>query len=288
MFVKSGKSIIVKAAVALFLALLLVSPSAAFDAAAAGELYYSAMSSGEPVPILDLPSSDKTEEGAYQIQSLVVQKLLAGGSDTIAGHKAGLTTEAQMKRFGAPAPVSAPLFKSGEVLVPKGVGTVELASFKGMMLENEFAFKTAKPITAPVKDAAQLRQFIASVHPAVEVPQLNFTDMQKLAFFDLTAACAGSKMFIVGPAADAGVDLDSMKVVMTRDGELANEGMGNEVIGGQWAALLQLVNGVLARGGKIEAGQYLFTGALGKMIPAVPGKYSAVYPQATLTFTVTP
>lgn len=267
------------------LVLLLVTPAAAFDAAQVSEIYYQAIVAGEPIPILDIADADKTEANVYKTQSLLVEKLLARGGDSVAGYKAGLTTEAQMQRFGAPGPVLGPLFKSGlvEALDSR---PVTIVSFKGIMLENEFAFKTAKPITSPVKDVAELKGLIASVHPAIEVPQLNFSDMSALGYFDLTAAGVGSKMFIIGPANGTAVDLDAMKAVMTRDGAIVNEGMGSEVLGGQWTALLRLVNGALEQGGRIEGGQYFLTGALGKMIPAEPGEYRAEYPLGTITFTV--
>jgi hypothetical protein len=40
------------------------------------------------------------------------------------------------------------------------------------------------------------------------------------------------------------------------------------------------------REGRVEAGQYLLTGALGNMIPAQSGKYTVVYPFDTLNFEV--
>ena len=286
MFMKVKSNIKKKLLFTLIILLLQVIPAAAFDAAETSDLYFKAITEGAAIPILEVSEAEKTEANAYKAQALLVEKILAYQQTTIAGHKAGLTTEAQMSRFGAPAPVSAPLFKSGLIELRDYSSEAKIVAYKGIMLENEFAFKIAKPVTAPVKDEKELKGLVASAHMAIEVPQLNFTDMSRLGFFDLTVAVVGSKMFIVGPACGTDLDFDAIKVVMTRDGATVNEGTGSEVLGGQWRALLDLVNGVLARGGKIEAGQYFMTGALGKMIPGEPGKYRAETSIGALLFTI--
>ena len=261
-------------------------PAVAFDAAEVSRACMKALKADEPLPIVDVASEDKTEANAYRVQALLVEALLTENGDSVAGYKAGVTAPAQMQRFGAPGPASAPLFKSGLIEAFDPTTAVKLVPFKGMMLETEFAFKTAKPITAPVKNEAELKTMIAGVHPAVEVPQVFFADMARVKFFDLTAAAIGSKRFVIGPSQPTDGDFDAMKVVLTHNGTVVNEGTGSEALGSQWKALLWLVNNVLANGGKIEAGQYFMTGALGKMIPAAPGGYRAEYPFGTLVLVV--
>lgn len=265
---------------------LMAVPAVAFDVGEVSRIYLQAMKSDEPLPLVEVAPGDKTEANAYRVQALLVDALLTEKGDSIVGYKAGVTTAAQMQRFGAPGPASAPLLKSGLIEAFDPSASVKLTPFKGMMLEIEFAFKTAKPITAPVKDETELKALIASVHPVIEVPQVYFEDMARVGFFDLTAAGIGSKQFVVGPAQPTDVDLDAMKVVLTCNGSVVNEGTGNEALEGQWKALLWLVNNVLAQGGKIETGQYFLTGALGKMIPAAPGEYKAAYPFGTMSFVV--
>jgi 2-keto-4-pentenoate hydratase len=191
-----------------------------------------------------------------------------------------------MRRFGADRPASAPLLKSGFLEVEAGAGPAELRPFKGMMLEVELAFRTALPVTAPVKDEVELKKLIAGVHPSIEVPQVYFADMSKVGFFDVVAAGIGSRLFLVGPSFPAGTDPEGIAVKLGRDGTLVNEGVSADALGGQWKALLWLVNNTLSQGYTIEAGQYLMTGALGKMIPAQPGTYKADFSSAVLTFRV--
>ena len=261
-----------------------VSSAAGIELEKEAEILYKALQNGEKILLSQADAAEKTEENAYKIQALLFQKLLEGNS--VAGYKAGLTTAAQLERFKAPGPAKAPLLKSGMVEVPDPKTSFTLKSFPGMMLEVEFVFKTAAPIESPVKDEEELKKLIGSIHAGIEIPQLYFADMANLGFFDLVAAGVGSKSFAVGPPHETQLDVDSMEVVLSRDGTVVNQGKGTDVLGGQWKALLWLVNSTIAGGGRIEAGQYLLTGALGSMIPAQPGKYTATYPFETLNFEV--
>lgn len=271
-----------------FLCILLLVPTSvlALDAAKEADVIYRAMSSGQKIPISTIPEVDQTMDNAYRVQAELVKKLAQ--SDPIVGFKGGLTAKAQFARFKASSPTSAPIFKSGLIFVDNPQETVSIKAFPGMMLETEFVFKTAQAIKSPVKDAESLKAMISSVHVGIEVPCLNFEDMSRLFVYDLTAAGVGTRIFIVGPAHDpAKLDLDTMEVVLTRDGEEVNRGRGSDALDSQWEALLWLVNTAVARHGGIESGQYLFTGALGKMIPAKPGSYVATFPIDTLKYVIT-
>jgi 2-keto-4-pentenoate hydratase len=272
-----------------FAALTLASAASAafgFEAEKEADAFYEAWRNEEPFQISQIETADKTEENAYKIQAALFKKIFAETSDSVNGYKAGLTTDAQLARFKAPGPVSAPLLNSGLIEVANPQEPFSLKMFPGIMLETEFAFKTAASISSSVKDVEELKKWIQSIHAAVEVPQVYFVDMPNLGFFDLTASGVGSKRFVIGPAHETELDVDSMRVILKRDGAVINEGKGSDVLGGQWKALLWLVNNVVARGERIEAGQYLMTGALGGMLPGKPGKYVLTYPFETLTFEV--
>jgi 2-keto-4-pentenoate hydratase len=94
--------------------------------------------------------------------------------------------------------------------------------------------------------------------------------------------------FIIGVKREVDrLDLDSLRVVLKRDGETANRGQGKDTLGGQWQAALWLVNTMVKQGWKIEAGHILLTGALGRMVPGKPGKYIADYGSfGSISFTI--
>ena len=260
---------------------------AALELEAEADAIFTAIANDRPIPALNSPAAFRTENNAYAIQKILFDKILAANKgDAVAGIKGALTAPAQMRRFESSVPALAPLLKSG-LTETKGEGVTEFKSFKGMMLEVELTFKTAVPITEPVKDEETLKTLFASVHPSIEIPQLYFADMSKVKFFEIVEAGVGSKKFFVGPAFKlSDVDVDSVNVKLQCDGNVVNEGKAADALGGQWKALLWIVNNTLAHGYKLDAGQYVMTGALGSMIQAKPGVYKADYGFSTLNFKV--
>ncbi|MDR2176308.1 MAG: hypothetical protein LBO82_10300 [Synergistaceae bacterium] len=270
---------------AALLLLMFLSPAAAGDWEKEADRILGAMESGRPLPLLeDVPPEERTLENAYKVQKILFEKLIRKG-EVIAGFKGAMTARAQMQRFGTDRPASAPLFKSGFIEADPSK-TTEFRPFQGMMLETELAFRTALPITGLVEDTEALKKMIAGVHPSIEVPQVYFTDMSKVGFFDIVAAGIGSRLFLVGPPFPDGLDVGSIWVKLDLDGTSVNEGISNDALGDQWQALLWLVNNTLEQGYTIEAGQYLLTGALGKMIPAQAGTYKADYALTDLKFKI--
>ena len=267
--------------------LFLITPAiASINIETEAKIIVDAMKAGELVPLSTLEEEEKTEDNVYKIQEIVFKSIIESNNDSVAGYKGAITAAAQIARFKAPGPATAPLLKSGLTEIKDVSVPLSLEYFPGMMLEAEFTFKTAVPITSPVKDEEELKKLIASVHASIEIPKLYFTDMSKLGFFDLVSAGAGSKNFVVGTAHNTDLDVDSMQVIMTRDGTVVIEGKGTDVLGGPWKSLLWMVNNILVRQGPIEAGQYLMTGAMGSMIPAQPGEYVLTFPFETLKFEV--
>ena len=264
----------------------LVPAAAGIDIEEEAKILEDVIKAWERFPLSKLDDAEKTEDNAYKVQAVLFKRIIDSTNDSVVGYKGALTADAQIARFKAPGPAHAPLLKSGLTEIADAAVPFTLKSFPGMMLETEFTYKTAVPVTSPVKDVEELKKLMKSVHASIEVPQLYFADMPNVTFFDLVASGAGSRSFVVGPAHEANLDVDSMQVVLTRDGTIVNEGKGTDVLGSPWNALLWLVNSLVERYGRVEAEQYLMTGAMGSMIPAQPGKYVLTFPFETLTFEV--
>ncbi len=75
---------------------------------ALAEKVYSAAMEGKPFPVLTAEYPGMTVDESYAVQKAYSKKRL--GADRPAGFKAGLTTEATMKRFGSDTPFAAVLF----------------------------------------------------------------------------------------------------------------------------------------------------------------------------------
>lgn len=226
---------------------------------------------GRCIPVVSYRYPGADEKTAYTVQKTVVEKRLA--KEKCMGFKAGLTSEGSQKRFGATAPVSGVLFASG---VKTGGAVIRRAGYKTPMLETEIGFVIGKPITRPLADKAELRRHIKSAMPVIELPDLCFEEPEKLKVLDIIAGNVSAVSVIKGEeTAVESRDLNAVSVLLYRDGKTVNRGKGSDALGDQWEAALWLVNTVVKQGWKIEPGQVLLTGALGKMLPGVPGNYTA-------------
>ena len=112
--------------------------------------------------------------------------------------------------------------------------------------------------------------------PAIELPDVAYTDMKLITGSDLIATNVTARKVLIGKAAKA-KDLNAITVKLFHNAEEVTSGIGKNALGDQWEALRWTVNDVLARGGKVKNGYIVITGAISKMVPAKPGKYLAHY-----------
>ncbi|HDN25911.1 MAG TPA: 4-oxalocrotonate decarboxylase [Thioploca sp.] len=241
-------------------------------------------SNNQRVPLVSSIYPDLSVEQAYLVQSYYVKKHLAGAPP--AGFKAGLTSAAGQKKFNLNQALAGVLFTSGDL---SAAPSIELSQFKHLMLETEFGFEIGKTITGLVANQAQLRPHIKAVFPVIELPDLGFAS--KPTGVDIIAANVGSAAFIKGKPITlfADLDLNALKVTLTKEGKTVNIGQGSDALGNQWEAALWLVNTMVAQGWILEPGQFFITGAMGKMIKAKPGDYHADFGElGSISFSIVP
>jgi 2-keto-4-pentenoate hydratase len=247
------------------------------------DILIKAHNESQKIPVLSIQYPELDEKTAYQVQNAYVKQRL--GKDRVAGFKAGLTAEVSWKRFGLKGPAAGVLFASGK---RNGNCIIDKAAFKTLMMETEIGFVIGKSIHHPLKDTAEIKEHTRGVVPVIELPELGFTDMQKLKGPDIIAANIGAAMFLVGEKQKINnLDLDALQVTLKRNGEPVNQGKGTDALAGQWKAALWLVNTMVKQGWKIEPGHIIITGALGRMVPGKPGNYTADYGSlGTITFKI--
>lgn len=237
------------------------------------EILIKAHNEGQKIPVLSIQYPELDVKTAYQVQIAYVEQRLA--KDSIAGFKAGLTAEASWKRFGLNGPVAGVLFATGK---RKANSIIYKTDFKILMMEIEIGFVIGKSIHHPLKNVVELKACTWEVAPVIELPELGFTDMQKLKGQDIITANIGSAQFIVGEKQKIdNRDLNALQVTLKKNGEVINQGKGTDALAGQWKAALWLVNTMVKQGWKIEADHIIITGALGRMVPGKLGNYIADY-----------
>ncbi len=209
---------------------------------------------------------------AYEIQSILVSMLKPFEGD-VAGYKVALSSKAAQKKFGVPYPVWGRLL-SKHVLKPGAI--VKLSSFIKPFVEVEIGFKIKQDIKRKL-NSKELARYIECVFGAVELPDIRFAPLKGLKGVDIVADNAGAAKVIVGTPKKYTHSLKDVKVKLYRDGRLINIGYGRQALGDPYKSLLWLVNDVISRGGVVKKGSIVITGALGRMLPLKPGKYTATY-----------
>ncbi len=227
--------------------------------------------SGKPIPHLS-QQPDQASVDPYTIQKRYVDLRLR--SERILGFKAGLTSTAGQNKFGVPSALGGVLFQSG--LKPEST-LIKRADFGKLMIETELGFRLNRAITRPIKDIATLKSYVVFVAPVIELPDLGFAQPSALKGNDIIAANVASNWVIEGEPlpVDAIKDLNNFPVRLLRNGEQISLGKGSDALGDQWRALLWLVNHSVKQGYVITDKHLLITGALGNMLPAEPGQYTA-------------
>ena len=262
-----------KLSIVVFLLIVAAAPAACSDLAKRADILLKAHNEGQRIPVLSAQYPKMDVKTAYGVQKAYVEKRLV--KEKILGFKAGLTSEAGQKKFGVDAPLAGVLFDSMKLA---GDATVDKSMFNDLRIETEIGFVIGKSITQPLKDVTVLQDSIRAVMPVIELPDLGFADMKKLKGVDIIAANVAAAQFIVGQEREVkSQNLNAVTVTLSLDGKEVNLGKGTDALGDQWEAALWLVNTMLEQGYRMEPGNIIITGALGKMLPGKSGKYIADY-----------
>lgn len=205
----------------------------------------------------DYPDMDWKD--AYDIQWEIRRRKEARGT-RITGLKMGLTSVAKMKQMGVENPVYG--FLADYFSCPDGaeINTKELIHPK---VEAEVAFVTKAPLRGPGCHIGDVFAATDFVIPAVEVIDSRYRDFK----FDLKSVVAdnsSSSRFVTGGRMRLPheLDLQTLGVVMEKNGEIVEVGAGAAVLGHPASSVAMLANMFSERGEEIPAGTFIMTGGI--------------------------
>lgn len=211
----------------------------------------------------------QTRMDGYAIQSHVVDR----SSAPLFGWKIAATSLAGQRHINVDGPMA------GRLLAEKSVevgGTVSLATSRMRVAEIEFAFRFGRqlpPRPAPY-EIAEVMEAVATLHPAIEVPDSRYDDFCAVGALQLIADNACANLFVIGEAADddwRDVDLAKHKVVGFVSGKTRYDGTGAAALGDPRIALTWIVNELSGLGIALEPGQVVITGTCVTPISVEPG-----------------
>jgi 2-keto-4-pentenoate hydratase len=182
------------------------------------------------------------------------------------GWKIAATSKAGQAHINVDGPLAGRLLK--ERVIEDG-GDVPFSNNHMRVAESEFAFRMGRdlpPRSTPYSTAAAL-EAVATLHPAIEIPDSRFEDFTRVGAPLLIADNACAHYFILGPATRAdwrSSDLAAHqaigRVVCRNGSQVDRQGLGANVLGDPRDALAWLVNELSSLGITLRAGEIVTTG----------------------------
>lgn len=205
----------------------------------------------------------------YAIQAELAK--LSGQS--IVGWKIAATSTAGQQHIRVEGPLAGCLLSGRAV---EAGARVSLAGNNMKVAEAEFAFRMGSPLPkrALAYSVAEVLAAVASLHPAIEVPDSRYQDFTRVGAAQLIADVACACWFLIGPATRAdwrAIDLAQHGVAAYRNGALAGQGSGANVLGDPRAALAWIANELCAYGEGLRAGDVVITGTCLTPVPVSAG-----------------
>ena len=205
------------------------------------------------------------DEG-YAIQALVETR----SAHPLFGWKIAATSTAGQAHIGVTGPLAGRILRE-RVVAP--YATVSLDGNQMKVAELEFAFVMGEDLTPRAKPYSvdEVLAAVASLHPAIEIPDSRYADFVRAGEAQLIADNACAHEFMLGEATKAdwrAIDLRAHQVCgfRQRDGETyQRDGIGANVLGDPRTALTWLANELSAIGVTLKAGQAVTTGTC--MVP---------------------
>jgi 2-keto-4-pentenoate hydratase len=215
----------------------------------------------------------RTRADGYAVQA----RLEARSASPLFGWKIAATSKAGQAHINVDGPLAGRLLH--ERVVEDG-GDVPFGANHMRVAEAEFAFRMGRdlpPRETPYSTADAL-EAVATLHPAIEIPDSRFDDFTIVGAPQLIADNACAHYFVLGPATTAdwrSIDLAAHRAigkVTHQNGEwLHHQGLGANVLGDPRDALAWLINELSSLGITLRAGETVTTGTCLVPLPIEPG-----------------
>lgn len=218
---------------------------------------------------------------AYAIQ----QAILPEGSQRL-GYRAAFLNPQIQQQVGVKAPAFGILTRA--LLIAKPPFIVRTEPRLRLTLEAGLAFRLKRRVSRTLRSTEDLLPLLDAVVPMVVASDQAFAATTIPTVLDHVAVNLGSYAVVMGQVVQPlTLPSSDLRLTLSRNGRQLVWGRGSDSPGGPLAAALWLVNATLAQRQLLLPGQLLYTGPLGRQLPAEPGRYVADFgPIGRLDFEV--
>jgi 2-keto-4-pentenoate hydratase len=204
----------------------------------------------------------------YAIQAAIEQT----SKRPLFGWKIAATSEAGQKHINVEGPMAGRIL--AETVIANG-GTASMAGNEMRVGEPEFAFCMASdlPPRSEPYTVQQVLDAVATLHPAIEIPDSRFADFVSAGAAQIIADNACAHLFVLGAATTSNwraLDLVEERPVITLRGKQYT-GHGKNVLGDPRVALAWLANELRELGLTLKAGEIVTTGTCHPPLPIQSG-----------------
>ena len=250
-----------------------MSPSSR-QAQEAGRIIHRCWTSGEVIEALPDACRPRTMAEGYAAQ----RALAAASGEPVLGWKIAATSTSGQRHINVDGPIAGRLLASR---VHHSPCEVAFGANRMAVAEAEFAFVMGAdlPVREETYSVEEVLAAVATLHPAIEIPDSRFADFTRAGSAQLAADNACAHEFVLGPATDAdwrAIDLAAWCVTLTIDGHPATTGTGADALGDPRAALAWIANNHGLQGASLRAGDIITTGVCGKPSAIAAGSRVAV------------
>lgn len=220
-------------------------------------------------PLTELHSNLSVQE-AYQVQLLTIQRKVKEGN-RIVGKKIGLTSLAMQKLLGVDQPDYGHLLDS---MVVENGGEISFDNVLQPKVEAEIAFVLKEDLVGPRVTTMDVLKATEYVLPALEIVDSRVADW-KIKLQDTIADNASSGLYVLGgkPLTVDRLDLAQVGMVLYKNGEIMNTGVGAAALGNPATCVAWLANKLSEFNITLKAGEVILSGALSAAVNAEPGDY---------------
>lgn len=234
----------------------------------AANLLHGAGVGGIPcAPVRDLlPVGDV--QMAYDVQNYNTERALAAGRRLV-GRKIGLTALSVQKQLGVSQPDYGMLFAD---MARADGEEIKLSDVMQPKVEAEIAFIFGRDLVEEQLTMADMFRAIEYAVPAIEIVGSRIANWD-IKIVDTIADNASSGLYVLGSRPVRPTDFDACLcgMVTEKGGEPVSVGAGAACMGSPLNAALWLARVMAKAGRPLRAGDTILSGALGPMVPVLPG-----------------
>jgi 2-keto-4-pentenoate hydratase len=236
--------------------------------AAASRTLHDHWRAGTKLANLEASQRPRDRAEGYAIQAAIETH----STGKLFGWKIAATSEAGQKHINVDGPMAGRILP--ETVLPNG-GTASMAGNEMRVGEPEFAFRMGMDLVprASPYTVQEVLDAVATLHPAIEIPDSRFADFVSAGAAQIIADNACAHLFVLGAPTTAkwrALDLVEERPVITLRAKQF-VGNGKNVLGDPRIALAWLANELRLLGVTLRAGEVVTTGTCHPPLPIQSG-----------------